>query len=701
MSGLLRNAVVVLTFALCSFTISAEPKVPPQLDDFLGDYDFWNAELSPNGRYLAGLRRHDGKDYIITVDLDADEMEIVPTLLGDYFVNWLEWVTDDRLVASISGYQDWDTGRLITRAELKTDMTGLLPARFTRLVSIERQTKKSVAMFADDRAMMRNFSLGRVTDFLPGDPDHILMPARMRGDLDLFKVNLVDGSFERIATGTQYTYRWYTDRNGEPAFRLNTNSRGTVIYIYAREDRDNGKIKWRKTKTIRLNRNEQSKASAEFEILYPGPSGTTYYVAARPEGANTTGIYLYDFEKDEMLETIRTHESLDIEDAFFNRDTREFLGVYYYKDRLVIEMEDETIQAHLNGLNAYFDDKANVLPIDSSDDGNRWLVFASGPLDLGSYHVYDVDKAYARLIGYSKLSLSNTQNANVELVEFKARDGLSLKGYLTRPANARPDDRPPLIMMPHGGPESRDYYQFDWRAQVLASQGYQVFQPNFRGSSGFGKAFAEMGRRQWGKAMQTDVEDAYSHLVEVGVADPGNACIFGESYGGYAALAAATLTPDTYKCVIASAGPSELVKMLKWERKEEGSDSETYDYWVKQIGDPKRDRDELEASSPARMADRVKVPVLLIHGKNDGVVPIEQSELMEKAMKKAEKDVRFVRLEESGHTYRSDEDEEREYLEILNFLARHLPVSESPPNTTEIANEQIATSVPAGAEPVE
>jgi len=682
MRAYIRIGLAAVFLTVCGFAQAEEgAAVPvglviPTLDDFLSDPDYWSPEMSPSGRFLAGVRRIEGKDYILTLDLSSKDFTRTIKGVGDTYVNWIDWVTDDLMLVSLSGYADYRTGRQMTRQDVEdwTEKSRKIPRKFTRLVSIERATGKTVPMFGDSRALNKNYSLGRVTDFLPDDPEHILMPARMNGDLDLFRVNVSDGSYERIAIGTDNTYSWFTDRNGEPAFRLNVNDRQTVVTIFAREDRENGKIKWRKTRTIRLNAKDDSDAAPDFQILYAGPTSTTYYVSARPEGEDFAGIYLYDFEKDEFIETIRKNDDVDIEHAFFNRDTRELLGVYYFEDRLVIEMSNDEIQAHLNGLNAYFDDRANVIPIDSSADGKRWLVEASGPEVPISYHYYDLERATAMEVGEYQLKLAGKAFGRTDTIQYTARDGMALHGYLTRPVHAKEGDNPPLIIMPHGGPEARDYFDYDREVQILVSQGYQVFQPNFRGSSGYGMKFADAGRRQWGRAMQTDIEDGYAHLLDVGLADPEEACIYGYSYGGYAALAAATLTPDLYQCVIDGAGIADLAAFLKEKRKEDGADSEVYKYWVKHIGDPRADKAEIAAYSPSELADRITRPVLILHGKEDGIVPFDQSKEMVKAMETAGKPVRFVELPDSGHTYMSDEDERTFYSEILAFLQANLPV---------------------------
>lgn len=671
-------ALLIWSGALC---VSAEqtPSASSHsvLDSYVGEFDFKGAELSPSGRYVAGLKKIDGKDYVVTIDLEAPEMELRASNFGDFYLNWLEWADDDKLLVSVYGLFNVYDGKTMTREEADAyDINDLrvIPQRFTRLFSLNRQTGETVQMFGNDRKMARNYTLGRVTDFLPDDPEHILMPARLRGDLDLFRVNINDGTFKRVAVATDYTYAWYTDRNGRPAFRLSTNRYNSIVYIYAREDAKSGKIRWRKVRTIRLNNDEKVQPAPEFKILYPGPTENTYYVAARRDGDETTGIYLYDFEADAFVETVVIREGLDIEDVIFNQDTRELLGIYYYDDRLIIEMEDPNIQKHLAGLNTYFGNKANVAPIDASEDGNRWLLSVSGPNDPGSYHIYNVEKKSARAIANAKSSLASVKHADVDIIEYQASDGLMLKGYLTRPANLSDGKVPPLVMMPHGGPEMRDYYTFDWRAQVLAAHGYQVFQPNYRGSSGYGKIFADRGRREWGRKMQTDVDDAYAHLISEGLAETGRACVYGESYGGFVAMTAAVTSPDLYKCAISGAGVSDLLQMMEWQGNREGLDSETYKYWQMHIGDPIADNAKLIATSPARNIGAKVTPLLLIHGDSDGVVPIAQSKTMYDALTAANKSVRFVKLEGAGHSYRRGRQEKEEYLEVLTFLNKHLPL---------------------------
>ena len=649
---------------------------PPAFEDFLGEADFWSPELSPSGQFLAGVRRIDKSIFLITVDLQADEAKPNALDLGKTYLNWVEWITDERLLMSLTVYVDALTGEKIGKDDWDDLHRRSRPVGFTRVMAMNRDGGNPANMFADDPLIARNLNLGRVVSYLEGDDDHILMAARERGDLDLFKLNVHDGSFERIAEGTDFTYRWYVDREGEPAFRFNTNRNGTVIYIHAREERKSGKMKWKKIKTIRLSRNRNDKSATEFSPLFPGPSETTYYVAARPEGKDKTGIHIYDFEQDRYIQTIKVDDEVDIENALFNRQTRELQGVYYYRDRLVIEFEDQITQNHLDGLSRYFGDGLNVLPLMSNREGDVWLLKTEGPSDSGSYHIYDFTKASARHLGSNFDRLAGKRFGKTEVVSYTARDGLELRGYLTRPADLSEGDTPPLIMMPHGGPESRDIVTFNFKVQMLVAEGYQVFQPNFRGSAGFGKSFTDLGRGEWGGAMQTDVEDAFHHLISEGLADRDAACIYGASYGGYVALMAATSTPELYRCAIAQAAPSDLLAMLKWDKKMEGGDSEAYQYWVEHIGDPKKDKERIRSVSPVNLADNVTRPLLIIHGAEDDIVPMEQADLMERALKKAGKSYQRITLEDSGHNVGSEEDERKEFIAIRSFLAENLSAGE-------------------------
>ncbi|MGH8481373.1 MAG: alpha/beta hydrolase family protein [Nevskiaceae bacterium] len=496
------------------------------------------------------------------------------------------------------------------------------------------------------------------------------------------------GGSQRIARGVSGTYLWFTDRDGYPAFRVDGSYVRARAHIYARKGPGNvpeDELEWEKVDTINF-RDEQNESAPDFYPLYAGPEPNTYYVSARPEGADTSGIYLYDFIARKYLKTLATEPGIDIQHMYVDGRTREFLGVTIHADRRIIRLADPKLQAHFNALDKYFGE-ADVYLDGYDSTMENWLVYAVGPRDRGNWHVYRLKDRYVREVAHYRPAIDLKRLGTTRVVRYQARDGLEIMGYLTTPPMVAKGGKPPLIMLPHGGPEVRTHYQFDGLVQLLASRGYQVFQPNFRGSSGFGKRFADAGKRQWGGAMQDDLTDALAFLVESGRAARDQACILGASYGGYAALAGATLTPDLYRCAVSLAGISDLTKHLRADKRAMRGNSEGWEYVKRQIGDPDDDKAMLEARSPARLAAAVKIPVLLIHGERDARVLIEQSELMEKALRKAGKDLRLLRLEESGHAF--DDDEQKvAYRAILEFLDEHLPTGiAAPPASPEPPKE--------------
>ena len=653
-------------------TTSSAVQVPialPSIEDLIADSDIGGMDLSPSGRHLAGIRRMEDRSIVFVIDLQnrQDAPTYIP--ITDAWVDWIEWANDDRVLFALS---TWITPRNNSIVPLE-EVEDTPSFRFRRMFAMNRDGSNMLQFFADDRKFKRNFNLSRITDFLPQDPDHILVPAYIRGDMDLFKVDVNSGDYQLVASGGEGTFAWYTDSTGVPAFRLDLNRFGSAVVIRARIDKDNGKYRWRPVKKIKL-RGEQDKSAPDFYPLASGPTPNSYYVTARPNDEDKAGIYLYDFIEDKYIETLKIHPKVDVENVLVDAETREFLGTYYYEDRLVIDFVDEELAAHIKALDAYFGEECDVVPIDQDDSGTVWLLYASGANDAGSYHVYDTKIYHAEAMGNRLTGLDRNTLAATQAVRYAARDGVEIMGYLTRPPTAKAGDKPPLIMMPHGGPEVRDTNDFDPLVQLLATRGYQVFQPNFRGSSGFGKAFAEAGYGKWGTAMQHDLTDGHAYLVAEGLADPSNACIIGGSYGGYAALAAATMSPEEYRCVVSIAGISDLLEQLKHDQRTWGED--VWDYLVKQIGHPRKDKDSLAARSPANLAENVTSPILLIHGKNDNVVPFEQSELMVEALQNAGKSYEFLELEEAGHSYRADGERQKELETILAFVQKYLPVSQ-------------------------
>jgi len=307
---------------------------------------------------------------------------------------------------------------------------------------------------------------------------------------------------------------------------------------------------------------------------------------------------------------------------------------------------------------------------------DRLIVQTNGPGDPGIWWLVDIRTGKATDLGRS-YALRAADVGPMRVVPYKAGDGMDLSGILTLPPD-RPAKNLPVIMLPHGGPASRDYPAFDWWPQALASRGYAVFQPNFRGSTGFGAAYRNAGKGEWGRKMQTDISDGLAELVKQGLVDPKRACIMGASYGGYAALAGVTLQQGMYRCAVAVAGVTDLKDYYNTKTHNSGHDPTLTRSLQDEIGSGR----DLTAVSPALMADRADAPVLLIHGKDDTVVLYDQSTAMESALRKAGKPVELVTMAGEDHWLSKSQSRLAMLKAAVAFVERHNPPDPAPPVPT-------------------
>ncbi|MEZ5939583.1 MAG: S9 family peptidase [Hyphomonadaceae bacterium] len=637
----------------------AAPSGPPPASVFAKASDIQMTALSPTGRYLASVLFADKDSYFVYYDLENPGARTVRKMAG-MLVHSMVWVSDDRMVFS-AGSSSYG---FVMRG-------GALYFRgIPRFYSVSRTGEDVIDLFKDDtRIQRKNLFFGVEPVAIPGDGEHILLPAMISDDVDLLKVDVRTGKWVEAADGGPYTLAWLIDINGQPSMRLDTNFRGTVLRVLAPRPQGNGKVRWKEV--ARWRRDRESGQAPDFTPIGPGPEPGQFYVLGRPPGQDRIGVHLYDANAEAYIKEVFVHPEVDVSHAFVNASNGAYAGASYWLDHREIQLVDAGLQAHIDGLREFYGEQANISIVDRSEDGRVWLLFVRSPQNEGAFHVYDTRAAFSQEIARVNPELDRWSLGSLRAMTYTARDGMKLHGYLTLPPGLAEGEKPPLVVYPHGGPEARDVADFDPVVQFLATHGYAVFQPNFRGSSGYGLAYVKAGHRQFGRAMQTDIDDGVAWIAEQGLADVSRTCIVGASYGGYAALMGAVTRPDLYRCAASAMGISDLRRQILWDRKEEGSDSEAYHYWVEQLGDPGKDRAEMEANSPLTYADKISVPILLIHGDKDDNVPIEQSEFIYEALQSAGKQVRFVRMPDAGHGFDS-EDLETYLKELEAFLGATL-----------------------------
>jgi dipeptidyl aminopeptidase/acylaminoacyl peptidase len=330
-----------------------------------------------------------------------------------------------------------------------------------------------------------------------------------------------------------------------------------------------------------------------------------------------------------------------------SRATHRMIGGVHISDSAEYVFFDPAIGQSWQAIVRAFPNE-RVLLESASNDFGKVIVRVEGERDGFGYQLVDLTTHHAEGLGDIYEGISKP--FEVRQVTYAAKDGLMIPAYLTLP-RGKPAQQLPLIVLPHGGPAVRDTTDFDWWSQALADQGYAVLRPNYRGSD-LDRAFLTRGFGEWGRKMQTDLSDGVRYLAREGIADPARVCIVGGgSYGGYAALAGVSLDPGVYRCAVSVAGLSDLHRQLSWvnQRQLSAGANRAQRYWDRFMGVSGSDDPTLEAISPLKHVDAIKVPVLLIHGKDDTVVPFEQSELMYEALRNAHKNVELVPLKAEDH----------------------------------------------------
>ena len=318
--------------------------------------------------------------------------------------------------------------------------------------------------------------------------------------------------------------------------------------------------------------------------------------------------------------------------------------------------------------------KGQVVQLESwSSDRKRIIVSVDGSESGYAYFKVDLVTRHADWLGNVYRDIESGTTGTRTGFTYTAADGTDIPAYLSLPPG-RSAKALPLVVLPHGGPAAHDDPGFDWWAQALASRGYAVLQPQFRGSTGFGGEHRNAGYGQWGRKMQSDLSDGVRALAKAGTIDPGRVCITGGSYGGYAALAGVTLEQGVYRCAVSLAGPADLRRMLAQDASRAGgTHNDTIRYWQRFMGASGPSDRALDAISPAMLAGKVTVPVLLIHGKDDTVVEYSQSELMAAALRRAGKPVEFVTLKGEDHWLSRSETRQQMLAATVAFLEKHNP----------------------------
>jgi dipeptidyl aminopeptidase/acylaminoacyl peptidase len=631
---------------------------PYALADFFKPDRTRGVAMSPSGTRIAVVEQlgtteapHAVVDVLDAADPEGQARRID---LGPIDVERVYWGNDRRLLIRVVTKLEI-ARRTSTGSNIRTG-GGELWNR--RIVSIDIDSGARVTLFEGERSRARgNLDLGQIVDLLPGDPDHVLMLAYEPGGfLALYRADINDGTAERLERGNSGTFRWDT-LNGQAVLRHDINARGTLESVYARAP---GQTEWTLVRRTRFI------DAPDFSFVGGTDRPGIVLVSARTGEEDVETIRELDLATLAFGPPISARAGRDV--LYGLRDSAgRYLGAAYYGDRLEYAFAEPALAAHHRALNRFFEDDCDVYFTDVDVSRNRLIARVTGPREPGAWYFYD--RAAQRIVNVgARQDLDPVRLGPGEVLKVRTRDGAEIEAYLTAPPSRRPG---PMVVLAHGGPEARDLRGWDRQAQVLAAQGWWVLQPNFRGSGGYGLAFAKQGWGRWGDLMQEDIEDAVAHAISARGLDGRRVAIMGTSYGGYAAMMGAVKTPGLYKAAISICGVSDLPDILEWEKRQDDTPGqEIFDFWSKRIGVLGVDDDRLSAASPRRRVAEIACPVFLVHGTDDPIVPVTQTRRLNAALRDAGKRVEFVEVNDAGHADWEDDKEQELMGRYVAMLTR-------------------------------
>lgn len=655
----IRNKGLFATFLLClSFAVAA---AEISVEDFVKLPSSRDVKISPDGKHLSLVLRKNGEDVLAVVDRATREPIGSFKVSGkNRAVGEVTWVNDERLVYTVTQSYAWNKSRFSNGELIGVNIDGKKHKLIFGYASGESTLNTKL------RKNKANNGNQEIIDTLEGDDKHILIafyPWRLiantwHNNPDaqtlVYKLNVYTGRTKKVGVLPYANARAITDNQGNVRFAVAVDDSNEQVISY----KPQAGSEW------------QEWSLQGFEGDYIRPLSFTadnqkVYVSANA-GQSTRALYLFDFETNGFDKVVHD-EKVDISMLLRDFSGHRVVGVgtdlgrpkYKY-----IDGNDEKAKTHRMLLGAF--QGQDVVITSATKDGALAVAYVYSDINPGIYYLFDTGSLQAEYLISKRKWLDPKLMAHTNSMTFETRDGATIYGYVTLPKGK--DKNVPLVVLPHGGPHGvRDYWGFDWEVQLLAHQGYGVLQVNYRGSGGFGLDFEESGYGKWGTMMQDDLTDATKALIESGVADGSRVCIYGHSYGGYAALMGAVREPGLYRCVVGSMGVYDLPMMFK-EGDVADSDSGLA-YLKKALGEDQKD---LQNRSPAYNADKIKADILLIHGARDERAPIEQAESLRRALKQAGVAYQWLEMGNEAHGYYDEQNRLRVYGKVLAFLDENI-----------------------------
>ena len=595
----------------------------------------YGAAMSPDGSKISFLSIGE-KDVPILVVFDFKTSKFKPVMTskkGKYDLNWCQWATDDRILCGIYSIRS----------------VGIIRVSVTRLISVGLNGEKVITLGQSKDMNVSAQYADNVVSWLPDDQEHILLElpnpvittsrvgqsagaGTAGGDSsagsEVRRINIYNGNTNIVERERSNNRDWIADKNGVVRLRQSLTQNKKTWY-YKLSNSDGWKV---------LHEAQTNNLSDQFTPLSFSKSPDSIFVFKPFQGK--VALWEQDLTGIEEDKLIYSHPESDLRSTLSLGKENQLVAVKYSTDRPRYHYFDVKINLIADRINLAHKGKL-VQIVDESWDKRYYLVHISSDTDPGSYYRYDNQKNILAGLGPKHPKLTEIQLASMTPLTYPSRDGVDIPGYLTRLNNLK-NEQLPTIILPHGGPQSRDDWGFDWLAQFFALKGYAVLQSNFRGSGGLGVDWAgEGGFRAWRRTIN-DITDGTQWLINERISDPDKVCIIGWSYGGYAALMSVIEQPERYQCVISIAGVTSPKDLIDDHRNYLSSRA------VREfIG---TENDVLKSGSPLYRVDEIDVPVLLFHGDKDLNVELDHSKKLSKALKKNKKPFKYHEYDETQHS---------------------------------------------------
>jgi dipeptidyl aminopeptidase/acylaminoacyl peptidase len=598
-----------------------------QIEDFMKLPEKSGFQVSPDGKRLAYLAPWNNKLNIVVKNLqDQKEMKLTYSEQG---ISHFVWINNETILYIIddNGNEDY------------------------HLYSVQSDGRgnKALTPFPNTRVELID-SL----DHLPEYKNNVLIGMNNRDPkvFDLYRLNFITGDLQLVEENPGNIDAWITDNNGE--VRAAIAIEGVEQILLYRESQDDEFVPVLKTNF----------KDSFIPIMFTFDDKQMY--AASNIGRDKLALVVFDPVSRKVTETLYENDKADVSDIYVSYQKQAILAVQYETDKIQTHYMDKEFEALNQKIQGHTNLPYRILgnPLHPS----RILLRTFSDTTPGAYYFYYRKEDKLVKIADLAAHLDPGKMSAMKPISYRARDGLTIHGYLTLPAQWE-HKKLPVVVIPHGGPRARDSWRFDPEVQLLAYHGYAVLQVNFRGSTGYGKAFLNAGNKQWGKAMQNDLSDGVQWLIKEGIADPQRIAIYGASYGGYAALAGAAFTPELYSAAVSYIGPTSLFTLLEtmpayWEPYRE----QQYEL----IGHPISDKKLLEEASPLLHADQIRIPVMFAQGANDPRVRKSESDQMVSALRQRDIDSLYMIKNDEGHGFRSFENRVDFYTALMKFLDKNV-----------------------------